>query len=284
MPHAQYGVDLSKVPDTYLEPFVAYRSWGWSAEGIASLNGAPWTPKVAFEATCHYRDDWKWLVASAATDEARKWLQSKEHYVPNENCTCGLYAGINMQHMIDINYIQRGIHGEVHLWGRLERNTLGWRAQYAYPKYFVVPINMIPFDMTEAQKRLATLIEFDVDVYLQPDREARVGGEKIPLWIRDYGYSQQALSWLVEKRKRWYAAHEPPVLAVGDRVAVFSDMNGGGIGIVAKIEGDDVLYTLFSQAMIYHKKVKDVAWNERNWRWETSGLGSMRKLEQAMGG
>ena len=49
-----------------------------------------------------------------------------------------MYAGINMQHMIDINYIQRGIHGEVHLWGRLERCTLGWRAQFAYPKYFIV--------------------------------------------------------------------------------------------------------------------------------------------------
>jgi hypothetical protein len=42
-------------------------------------------------------------------------------------------------------------------------------------------------------------------------------------------------------------------------------------------------YTLFSPNVIYHKKVKDVVWNERNWRWETSGLGFMRKLEPAMG-
>lgn len=233
---------------------------------------------------CHYRDDWKWLVASATTDETRKWLQSKEHYVPNENCTCGMYAGINMQHLIDIDYIQRGIHGEVHIWGRLYRHTLGWRSQFAYPKYFIVPASMIPFDMTEAKRWLDILTEFDVDIYLQPDREARVGQERIPLWVKDFGYSQQGLSWLVEKRKNWYAEHptKQRTLAVGDRVAVFSDVNGGGIGIVAKIEGDDVFYTLFSQDVIYRKAAKDIVWNERNWRWETSGLGFMRKLEQVV--
>jgi hypothetical protein len=48
LPHARYGVDLSKVPDTYIEPFVAYRAWNLTAEGVTSLNGALWTPKVAF--------------------------------------------------------------------------------------------------------------------------------------------------------------------------------------------------------------------------------------------
>ena len=203
MPHARYGVDLAKVPDMYIEPFTAYRAWNWTAEGVTSLNGVLWTPKLAFEAACHYRDDWKWLVASATTDETRKWLQSKEHYVPNENCTCGMYAGINMRHLIDINYIQRGIHGEVHLWGRLMRHTLGWRAQFAYPKFFVVPSNMVPVKVEEAQQRLAALVEFDVDIYLQPEHEACIGQEKIPLWIRDYGYSQQGISFLIEKWKQW---------------------------------------------------------------------------------
>jgi hypothetical protein len=36
-------------------------------------------------------------------------------------------------------------------------------------------------------------------------------------------------------------------------------------------------YTLFSPNVIYNKKIKEVVWNERNWRWETSGLGSMRR-------
>ena len=277
-------MDLAKVPDTYIEPFVAYRAWNWTADGVTSLNGTLWTPKTAFEATCHYAADLRSMRAAAIGSVAAEFWASKSHRVPGPGCTCGMYAGINMKHLIDINYIQRGIHGEVHLWGRLERNTLGWRAQYAYPKFFVVPVNMIPFRFDEAQERLKALVEFDVDIYLQPEREARVGQEKIPLWKRDYGYSQQGLSFLIEKRTKWYLnPKNVPPLAVGDRVAVFSEVNDGGIGLVREIDGDEIYYTMFSLNVIFHKKVKDVVWNERNWRWETNGTGFMRKLEQAMG-
>jgi len=275
---------LAKVPDTYTEPFTAYRAWNWTTEGVTSLNGELWTPKVAFAATCHYAADLRSKRAAAIGSVAAEFWQSKSHQVPDPGCTCGMYAGINMQHMIDINYIERGIHGEVSLWGRLYRHTLGWRAQYAYPKFFVVPVDMIPFRLDEAQQRLQTLVEFDVDIYLQPEREARVGQEKIPLWIRDYGYSQQGISFLIEKRQKWYSGEKVvPTLAVGDRIAVFSEMNGGGIGVVREIDGDEMYYTLFSLNVVFHKKVKDVVWNERNWRWETNGLGSICKLEQVMG-
>jgi len=255
---------LAAVPDTYVppEPFVAYRAWNWTTEGITSLNGARWTPKVAFEAKCRAAE-----------------LEMKSHQVPDPSCTCGMYAGITMQHLIDINYIQRGIHGEVSLWGRLCRHTLGWRAQYAYPNFFVVPMNMIPFDITEAKRRRDMLTEFGIDIWLQPEREARVGQENIPLWISDFGYSQQGLSWLIEKRKDWYTRKSAHTLAKGDRIAAL----GGGIGIVAEIKGGDMYYTMFNPNVIYHKKLKDVRWNERNWRWETTGTGFMRKLEQAIG-
>lgn len=280
LPHAKYGVDPSKVPDTYIAPFTAYRAWNWTAEGVTSLNGALWTPKVAFEAACHYAADLCSMRAAALTPSARKFWQSKAHQVPDPGCTCGMYAGINMQHMIDIGYIQRGIHGEVSLWGRLYRHTLGWRAQYACPKFFIVPMNMIPFRMTEAKQRLDQLAEFDVDIYLQPGNEAKVGGERIPLWMRDYGYSQQALSVLIEKRKQWYCDNpKMHTLAVGDRLAVFSEVNGGGIGVVKEIDGEELYYTLFAPNVVYGKKVKEVVWDERNWRWETTGLGMMRKPE-----
>jgi hypothetical protein len=283
LPHAKYDVDLAKVPDTYIEPFVAYRAWNWTAEGVTSLNGALWTPKVAFEATCHYAGDLRSMRAAAIGSVAAEFWESKSHQVPDPGCTCGMYAGINMQHMIDINYIQRGIHGEVSLWGRIYRHTLGWRAQYAYPKFFVVPANMVPFRFDETQERLKALVEFDVDIYLQPELEARVGQEKLPLWIRDYGYSQQGISFLIEKRQKWYSGEKiVHTLAVGDRIAVFSDVNGG-VGVVREINGDEMYYTLFSLNVVFHKKVKDVMWNDRYWRWETTGLGMMRKLEQAMG-
>lgn len=236
-------------------------------------------PKVAFEATCPHADDLRSMQTACSTPQAKAFWSKRQHLVPDPSCTCGMYAGIDMQHLIDIKYIQRGIHGEVSLWGRLYRHSLGWRAQYAYPKFFVVPVNMIPFRCDEAQQRLEMLTAFDVDIYLQPDKEAEVGGERIPLWVKDFGYSHQGLSWLVEKRKKWYDEN-PKVhtLAVGDRLAVFSDLNGGGIGVVTEIHGDVMYYTLFNANVIYHKKVKDVVWNERNWRWETSGTGFMRKL------
>jgi hypothetical protein len=283
-PHAKYGVDLSKVPDTYIEPFTAYRAWNWTTEGVTSLNGALWTPKVAFEATCPHPAPLRSRQAAATTEAAREFWQKiieamGSHQVPDPDCTCGMYAGINMKHLLDIGYLQRGIHGEVHLWGRLYRHTLGWRGQFAYPKFFIVPANMIPFRLDETQHRLAMLVEFDVDIYLQPSMETKVGGERIPLWMKDYGYSQQALSVLVEKRKQWYEEHpKTHTLAVGDRVAVFGGADGGGIGIVQEIAGNEMFYRMFNPNVIYRKPVKDVQWNERNWRWETSGLGMMREL------
>ncbi len=277
MAHARYGVDLANVPNTHIEPFTAYRAWNWTAEGVTSLNGEMWTPKQAFEATCPHTERLRSMQAACSTPQATAFWSKQRHPVPDPGCTCGMYAGINIQHLIDINYIQRGIHGEVSLWGRLMRHTLGWRAQFAYPKYFVVPMNMIPLRMTEAQERLAKLTEFGVDIYLQPDTVATVKSEKIPLWVGDYGYSQQALSVLVEKRKKWYEEHpKTHTLAVGDRVAVYGATSG--IGIVKEISNGDMHYTMFNPNVIYRKPVKDIKWNDHNWRWETTGVGSVRKL------
>ena len=278
LPHARYGVDLSSVP-TYVEPFTAYRSWIWTSEGVTSLfNGVPWTPKVPFEARCLYGTDLRSMQAAALTPEAKAFWARQQHHVPDPSCTCGTHAGIDMQHLISLRYTQFGVHGEIYLWGRLIRHTLGWRAQYAYPKYFVIPAFVIPVTVEEAQKRIAKLTEYDVDIHIQPEREARVGQKLIPLWVPGYGYSQQGVSFLIDKWKKWDSTKINHTLVVGDRVAVLGD--GGGIGIVKEISGDDVYYTLFSTDVVYRKRGKDVNWNERNWRWETTGLGFMRK--QAM--
>lgn len=52
---------------------------------------------------------------------------------------------------------------------------------------------------------------------------------------------------------------------------MFSEVNG--MGIVTDIVGEEVYYTIFAANTIYHKQLKDIVWNNRNWRWETSGLG-----------
>ncbi len=249
-PHSNYGVTAKDVPD-FIEPFVAYRAWNWTETCITSLNNAPWMPKTAFEATTN--------------------ICNQDHPVPSPDCRCGMYAGINMQHLIDIGYIEHGLHGEVYLWGRLYRHTLGWRAQYAYPKNFVVPRNMLPFEMRQFQKHMEVLIAFDVDIYLQTEKNPHVGQVNLPLWMKDYGYSQAGLDYVIAERAMW----KPPAveaLKAGDRIAVLH--NKGGIGIVRVVTTDDIYYELFG-TQTYRIRQKDVKWNGRNWRWETGTLGAV---------
>lgn len=260
LPHSRYGVDLSSVMPDYIEPFVAYRAWHWNEGGITSLNKVAWAPKVAHVAACRS------LVVTT---------EDLTHVAPFEGCTCGVYAGINMQHLgDDTDYLHQGIHGEVYLWGRVHVCTLGWRAQYAYPKYFVVPPNRLPYTVVEIQKRLASLVEYNCDIFLQVDKVPSRDGKKIPLWVKDYGYSQQGIGYLIDQAQVRQSEHHALVrgLAVDDRVCVLGDK--GGIGIVQKIENGEFYYTLFSPNVVHRKRVKDVKWSNRNWRWETTGLGA----------
>jgi hypothetical protein len=58
-------------------------------------------------------------------------------------CTCGVYAAKNIEHLRQLGYEGRGIRGEVHLWGTVVEHELGWRAQFAYPKSLVLLRNRI---------------------------------------------------------------------------------------------------------------------------------------------
>jgi hypothetical protein len=81
-------------------PMVGHRVWIWDleVEQVQSLNGAVWTPKSAFEATCLENEDLKAIYPE---------LKDKQHKVPAINCRCGMYASIKMQHLIDIKYAAR---------------------------------------------------------------------------------------------------------------------------------------------------------------------------------
>jgi hypothetical protein len=52
--------------------------------------------------------------------------------IPNEQCTCGIYAADSKNEAMAHNDIVGLVYG----WGRYVRGTDGWRAQYAYPKCF----------------------------------------------------------------------------------------------------------------------------------------------------
>jgi hypothetical protein len=247
---------VEQVPD-YITPFTAYRAWQWDAEGVKSLNNAAWTPGVAFEAGCP--------ISKAAA--------FNPHRCPDEDCTCGMYAGINLEHLISINYASSGIHGEVSLWGKLLKHSLGWRAQYAYPKFFIIPPSMVPYSMQDVAQRLETLIAFNVDIYLQVKEEASPKGEKIPLWMKDYGWSQQGIAHLIDIRKSWYETR-PAVrkIAVGDRLHIKNQ----GIGVVSKcaigVNGNILLIVKLWNFYVKFNE-KNVKWSQKNWRWETAESG-----------
>lgn len=73
-----------------------------------------------------------------------------DHEVPDEKCTCGLYAAATFNRLFEMGYTrERGLFsapegeitvaGQVKLWGNIIPGQLGWRAQFAYPKKLLVP-------------------------------------------------------------------------------------------------------------------------------------------------
>lgn len=267
------------MPD-YLSPFTAYRAWQWDSEGLKSMNHAKWTPGVAFEATCSRFGGVSpapWM-SQADRDECQAEL-AERHHVPDENCSCGMYAGIDFQHLINIGYANQGIHGEVLLWGKLERCSLGWRAQYAYPKFFVIPPHYLPFQMVEIQHCMQQLIAFNVDIYLQVGNTPMVGQKQIPLWMKDFGWSQQGIAHLVDTRKDWYGRPTvpPPALKIGDRLSV----RDKGIGIVTRVDGDTIHFQMFT-TYNYRQHRKEFMWSKQNWRWETDTVGVLGSVESAI--
>ena len=94
------------------------------------------------------------------------------HELPHSNCTCGVYAAKNLEHLRQFGYERRGIHGEVYLWGTVVEHKLGWRAQFAYPKSLFLPPDAIPFRLSEMDARLKTLIAFGADIFILGDHES----------------------------------------------------------------------------------------------------------------
>jgi len=245
------------VPD-YISPFTAYRTWHWEPDGgVRSLNGVSWTPRVAHVAYCRkHRDD---------------------HEAPAFGCRCGIYAAKHYEHLIEIGYGGYGIHGEVELWGRIEECRFGYRAQYAYPKFFVIPPNMLTNDMRETESKMEALIAFNVDIFVATDNAAKPDVPKVPLWVRDYGYSAQGIDFLVKRIQQGYSfngdrADENP--EVGERVCILNK----GISVVTRVTDKEVhvqLYTL----QVHCIAREHIAWNRQNNRWESDSSGYLRQAK-----
>jgi hypothetical protein len=231
-----------RVPD-YISPIVACRIWRWDTSGLKSLNGRLWSPGQPLAAKCG---------AGNAHDT---------HEPPHLDCTCGVYAAKNFEHLRQLGYEGRGVRGEVYLWGTVVEHRLGWRAQFAYPKKLVLPTDLIPSDTKEMETRLEALAAYDIDIFMLG------GGRKTPLCRKGSGFDAAGLDYLIGTRTEYYVRRQRDrTLMKGDRVAVLSR----GIAVVEHADETEVHALLRSRVMVRMRR-KDVAWNPQNVRWETKG-------------
>ena len=225
-------------PD-YVFPVVGYRVWQWDATGLKSLNGINWHPGEAFTAECRTQGC---------------------HEVPRSDCTCGVYASKSLDHLRQLGYIENRIRGEVCLWGTVVEHEGGWRAQLAYPKNFIVPLSLVPFDMSGVESWLATLAAYRCDIFLDGETGT------VPLWRTGSGMDANGLDLLVHRCCAWYARRaEQRRIKPGDRVAV----RGHGIAVVEHADNDQVQAVLGGRSVLSIQR-KEVVWDEQYARWETA--------------
>ena len=131
------------VPD-YVSPVVGYRAWLLEPRGLTSFNGEFWHPNQKLQAVCR-KSVYRFF---------------NRHRPPHGNCSCGIYAAKNLDHLRGIGYADQGVRGEVYLWGTVVEHKLGWRAQFAYPKTLVVSPELVERDLcTEELESLKILID-----------------------------------------------------------------------------------------------------------------------------
>lgn len=225
------------IPD-YISPVVGYRVWQWDATGLRSLNGTQWQPGKMIEAECMIQG----------------------HEVPQLGCKCGVHAAKTVAHLRREEYDRNGIYGEVYLWGTVVEHQQGWRAQFAYPKNFVVPFEMMPFTMSRVESWLTTLATYDCDIFVH-----RIKGTVL-LWHSGSGYDAAGLDLIMQQSKSWYARRgEEYRIKPGDRVAVL----GRGIAVV-ETAGDTQVHAALRNRSMLRIWRRDICWDEQNKRWEAA--------------
>jgi hypothetical protein len=237
------------IPD-YISPIVGYRVWRWNATGLKSLNGEPWLPGQPLAAGCR--------VAAGGTIAGCAKTAHGAHELPHADCTCGVYAAKNLEHLRQFGYEGCGIHGEVYLWGTVVEHKLGWRAQFAYPKSLFLPPDAIPFTLTEMDARLKTLIAFGADIFIVGDHQS------IRLWKNGSGFDAAGLDYLIRARKEYYVRRQRErTLKKGDRVAVL----GRGFAVVMQADVKKAMVVLGNRRVLRIPR-KDIVWDRQNMRWE----------------
>jgi hypothetical protein len=239
-----------RIPD-YISPIIGYRIWQWDAAGLKSLNGELWLPRQPISAVCraNARGYISGLSKPAAHDAAE---------LPSLKCTCGVYAAKSREHLNRCGYSKFAVRGEVFMWGRVVEHQRGWRAEFAYPKAFLLVPARIPFSLSQIDARLKTLTAFGTDIFILEDRE------RVALRKNGSGYDVAGLDYLLNRRKEYYFRRGVErTLRKGDRVALL----GLGIAVVESADGKEVGLVLGNRQVLRVAR-KDIALNQQNRRWE----------------
>jgi len=238
-------------------PLCAYRAWKFEGDRLLSLNGVEWEPGQAMVATCN---------RGVTLLHGTIGCALHSHTAPHPTCTCGIYAGKNLEHLVEINYAQMGIHGEVDLWGNVLECELGYRAQYAYPRYFVVPPWLL-FDLHEAEFKLAILSQFNVDIYVAGEQHVSRNMKKIMLKPKGESiFNPEGVNQLTANVQQVYeamkrrASREPEV---GERLHI----KGKGISVIKAVNDQNVVAMLYTTTICTVPRA-DVRWNVDNFRFE----------------
>jgi hypothetical protein len=246
-----------RIPD-YVSPVVGHRVWQWDSKGLKSLNGEPWLPGKPLTAACR--------ASGVATLVGRTEAWHCPHDAPQMNCTCGVYAAKDLAHLCKTGYDRYGIHGEVYLWGTVVKHELGWRAQFSYPKNFVLPLQVMPVSAGLLEQWLESLAAYGCDIFVSGKNDA------VPLWVKGSGYDEVGLGVLIKRGKGWYACRElERRIKRGDCVAVL----GRGIAVVERVVDNEIVALLWNREVLTISR-KAVVWHQQNLRWEVNASGVIR--------
>lgn len=183
--------------------------------------------------------------------------------MPHPSCTCGVYAAKTLERLRQCGYSRFGLYGEVYLWGSVVEHERGWRAEFAYPKTFLLAPAAIPFSLSAIDCQLRNLIAFGTDIFML------CSDDRVALWKNGSGYDRTGLDYLISSRTQYYVRRRSErTLRMGDRVALL----GLGIAVLERLDGQDVVLVQGNR-QTFRVARNDIAFSEQNKRWECAGRG-----------
>jgi hypothetical protein len=139
------AVDALRGPDPKFKPVsLANAKEGWRAWSVSRdmpKFGLP--PKL--RSVTHSAYHWP------AKRKAEALCESCGKDVPGVDCSCGFYSAKSLRHLMQMGYHTYAdidetksfkVVGQVACWGKVIEGTQGWRTQYAYPTYLMVPFEV----------------------------------------------------------------------------------------------------------------------------------------------